>query len=315
MLSRQSSAMQVRMEPIGPGARNGVPKGRRYVLLLSAHDKKEKTMREDMFKVIVERPRLVNSNGYSRDGRKYRSSEDTPAHLGMKCGYNRRKWLNENLAPLRRYLEKQVNRPWDKVYSEIRATIDPRSAVKRHILQHIDDFVAVDTHWVETPEGGKVVIRGERWPRKDIFLEGSGLKLYVHPRTGILLRNRHYASYNARQQKERQTERERQIGVRRDLDGGAQLHCVEEVWYHVTLGTLPPGRVQLRQANGSTTKKIVYDACWDAVRREWVSRKHGNMPTDGGRPSNLEMYASPDRYAVSKRQLNSHELKRFGLIV
>lgn len=32
-------------------------------------------MREDMFKVIVERPRLVNSNGYSRDGRKFRNHE------------------------------------------------------------------------------------------------------------------------------------------------------------------------------------------------------------------------------------------------
>ena len=53
------------------------------------------------FKVIVERPRLVNSNGYSRDGRKFRNDENTPGRLGMKRGYTRRpKWLNENLAPL-----------------------------------------------------------------------------------------------------------------------------------------------------------------------------------------------------------------------
>lgn len=44
-------------------------------------------MREDMFKVIVERPRLVNSNGYSRDGRKFRNHEDAPGQLGMKRGY------------------------------------------------------------------------------------------------------------------------------------------------------------------------------------------------------------------------------------
>lgn len=29
------------------------------------------------------------------------------------------KVLNENLTPLRRYLERQVGRPWNKVYSEI----------------------------------------------------------------------------------------------------------------------------------------------------------------------------------------------------
>lgn len=88
-------------------------------------------MRNDMFKVIVERPRLVNSNGYSSDGRRYRNNEDAPAFLGMKRGYGRRKWLNENLAPLQRYLAKQVNRPWGKVYSEIRATIDGRSTVQQ----------------------------------------------------------------------------------------------------------------------------------------------------------------------------------------
>jgi hypothetical protein len=38
-------------------------------------------MREDMFKVIVERPRPVNSNGYSRDGRKFRNDEDAPTQL------------------------------------------------------------------------------------------------------------------------------------------------------------------------------------------------------------------------------------------
>src|SRR5438309_9686382 len=31
------------------------------------------------------------------------------------------KWLNENLAPLRRYLESNVGRPWSKVYAEIRS--------------------------------------------------------------------------------------------------------------------------------------------------------------------------------------------------
>ena len=40
-------------------------------------------MREDMFKVIVERPRLVNSNGYSRDGRKFRNDANAPGRLGM----------------------------------------------------------------------------------------------------------------------------------------------------------------------------------------------------------------------------------------
>jgi hypothetical protein len=270
-------------------------------------------MREDMFKVIVERPRLVNSNGYSRDGRKYRNDEDAPSHLGMKRGYNRTKWLNENLAPLRRYLESQVNRPWDKVYSEIRATIDPRSTVKQHILQHIDDFVAVDTHWVETPEGGKIVIRGQRWPRKDLSLEEARFELYVHPRTGILLRNRRYVSHDARKRKERQAQCERQFTVRRVLGEDEQLHRIDGIWYHVTLGLLPAGKVHIAKTEGRFVKKTIYDACWDVVRKAWVSREHGTMPAPRSQPSNEDMYDDPDKYAVSKRQLGSQELKKHGL--
>lgn len=269
-------------------------------------------MREDMFKVIVERPRLVNSNGYSRDGRKFRNDEDTATRLGMKRGYNWTKWLNENLAPLRRYLEKQVNRPWDKVYSEICATIDPRSTVKQHILQHIGDFVAINTYWLETPDGGKVIIRGRRWPRKDFLLEESTVKLYVHPRTGILLRNRRYISFDARKKKERQAQHERQFAVRRELGEHEQLHCIEGIWYQVMLGVLPKPKIQARQIDGKWKKKTIHESCWDVVRKEWVSREHGVVPTAKHQPSNLEMYGDSNKYAASKRQLNSQELKKHG---
>ncbi len=270
-------------------------------------------MREDMFKVIVERPRLVNSNGYSRDGRKFRNDEDAPARLGMKRGYSQWKWFNENLAPLRRYLERQVNRPWDKVYSEIRANIDPRSTVKQHILQHIEDFVAVDTHWVETPGGGKIIIRGRRWPRKDVFLEESTVRLYVNPRTGILLLNRRHVSHGVRKRQKQQAQHERQLAVRRELGEHEQLHRVEGIWYHVTLETLPAAKVQIVNVDGKLSKKIVYASCWDVVRKEWVSRKHGRMPVSKSQASNQDMYGDPNKYAASKRQLNSQELKRHGL--
>jgi hypothetical protein len=270
-------------------------------------------MREDMFKVIVERPRLVNSNGYSKDGRRFRNDEDRPTKLGMSRGYGCPKWVNENLAPLQRYLEKQVNRPWDKVYSEIRATIDARSTVKRHILQHIDDFVAIDTHWVETPKGGKVVIRGQGWPVKDRPLEGSSVELYVHPRTGILLRNRRYVSWDARKRKDRGAEQERISAVRRDIGDDLQLLRIDGSWYEVTLGKLPAPNVQVKEVDGERQEKTIHESCWDVVRKEWVSRKHGILPTAKSQPSNQDMYGDPGSYAASKRQLNSRELKEHGL--
>src|SRR5713226_10677218 len=100
-------------------------------------------MREDMSRVIVERPRL--GGGRTRKGRT-RPLEDLPKQEGMQRPHMRSgdwKMLNENLAPLRRYLERQVGRPWDKVYSEIARHLRVDNAVQQHVRDHLSDFVAV----------------------------------------------------------------------------------------------------------------------------------------------------------------------------
>ena len=51
--------------------------------------------------------------------------------------------LNENLAPLRRFLERQVGRPWGKVYAEIAERLKPTSTVQQHVRDHLADFVNV----------------------------------------------------------------------------------------------------------------------------------------------------------------------------
>ncbi|MBM3578134.1 MAG: hypothetical protein FJX40_10840 [Alphaproteobacteria bacterium] len=109
-------------------------------------------MREDMARVIVERPRI---NPRSNHKGRPQKLEDMPAHEGMRRGRalrGERKRLNENLAPLCRYLEKQVGRPWDKVYSEIAARLCVDSAVQQHVRNHLRDFVAITPrrniyHW------------------------------------------------------------------------------------------------------------------------------------------------------------------------
>ena len=100
-------------------------------------------MREDMAQVIVERPRIKPFN--NRKGRR-QGLDDLPTHEGMRRAHalhGDRKQLNENLAPLRRYLEGQVGRPWDKVYGEIAARLRVDSTVQQHVRNHLRDFVAV----------------------------------------------------------------------------------------------------------------------------------------------------------------------------
>jgi hypothetical protein len=100
-------------------------------------------MREDMARVIVERPRIIDS--FARKGRAP-PLEEYPKQLGMRRSQRERggfKTLNENLAPLRRFLERQVGRPWDKVFAEIAARLRADSTVQQHVRDHLKDFVAI----------------------------------------------------------------------------------------------------------------------------------------------------------------------------
>src|SRR5271165_5191662 len=101
-------------------------------------------MRDDMARVIVERPRIPDY----KDRRKGRSRalEDQPGHESMRRPHllkGEGKHLNENLRPLRRYLERQVGRPWDKVYAEIARRLRADNTVQQHVRHHLADFVAV----------------------------------------------------------------------------------------------------------------------------------------------------------------------------
>jgi hypothetical protein len=96
-------------------------------------------MREDMDKVIVERPRHGGDVKYPRGSAFWQRTapELWPRREPIKWRRNRDpKSLNENLAPLRRYLRSNVGRPWDKVFSEISQRISLNSAVQLHIWHH-----------------------------------------------------------------------------------------------------------------------------------------------------------------------------------
>lgn len=270
-------------------------------------------MRNDMFRVIVERPRCVNSNAYKGDARPFRNREDGPLVLGMKKGYSDRKWLNENLAPLKRFLEKQVNRPWDKVYGEIRAAIDARSTVKQHVLQHIDNFVAVQTQWEKDGKGGRVLVRESSWSGRYVPLEESFAELFVHPLTGILLRNRRHTSWDARAKQKRHTAEQEKLTVRRIISERVQLHCIDEVWYEVMLDVLPPPRVIIREENGAAKKEHIHDKRWDVMRKAWVQREAMQRVAPQG--SNQDCYGCATLYAARKRQLNSREIQAYRLNV
>jgi hypothetical protein len=156
-------------------------------------------MRADMGKVLVERPRVKTGRyspgpekGYRRRIERCYEGDGSPPHTeGIRRRYgNNRKHFSEHLGPLRRFLDSNVGRPWDKVYSEICRHVDRGNVVQKHILTHLFEYVAVHT----------VLIGGE--PRSGVrhypHSYGEALRTsvrrdrwYVCPKSGLLRKSRY----------------------------------------------------------------------------------------------------------------------------
>lgn len=143
-------------------------------------------MRQDMGKVITERARRGSSrpslktgcsirwNGFDGD---YEHPRRQSASQGRQYGWDGREFTDV-LGPLRKWLGKQVGRPWNKVYSEICQVIDKRKVTHAHVLDHLFNWVCRnpfrDTNGVWREAGGLY----------------SSPEFIVHPRTGLLVRPR-----------------------------------------------------------------------------------------------------------------------------
>lgn len=143
-------------------------------------------MREDMFKVIVERPRWGRKYA-ARSKLRYDKCPDRKHATGRRLVLEHRgytKDLNENLAPLKRYLKKQIGRPWDKVYSEISQHLDASSTVKQHVRDHLSDFILMK---VTVARDGSYISAAHQWwgPTSP---DHWWAELYVDPHDGLIKR-------------------------------------------------------------------------------------------------------------------------------
>jgi hypothetical protein len=271
-------------------------------------------MRDDMAKIIVDRPRIPDR--YGSKGRPQKP-EDFPQYEGMRrphllAGGGKR--LNENLQPLRRYLERQVGRPWNKVYAEIAKNLRADNTVQQHVRDHLQDYVAV------TPRR----VFGS-WRNR----AGSGLwyqPLYVDPVTGLLCRTDRLPEEKARRRAKQR--RPPETPARIELAPDRALRLIEGLWYEVRLAPMPepvflagvetqtrPLRPYDRKSPMVTeevlVRRLATPAVWDVVAAALI--EVGPATDD---PASWRKYrmAHPDRrYAVAKRVLSHQELRRHGV--
>jgi hypothetical protein len=241
-------------------------------------------MREDMAQVVVERPRYrsaaryheVRPRGIAR--RDLERLADLPRAEGMRRPHVDRKASSDLLGPLRKFVTRQVGRPWNKVYSEIRERIASNSTVQLHVLGHLGEFIVTDT--VLGPDG-RVRRTGRDFPSHRVYLDECPGQVYVHPATGIIRRTPE-ARVPWKRRADAPEPEFKAVGRERELwrrDG---------VWYWAVFAT--------------------------ATRRSTVDATHGEAwaacPTDcfTGHPVALGA-----RYRAGKRQASGRDLRRYGL--
>ena len=220
-------------------------------------------MRKDMHKLLCERPRnghkdrdrdreiparrysqrLELVRGEDEDGEYVESNSPSSMKMGKGWTGGGTKELNENLNPLYRWLDKQVNRPWDKVYSELRQRIDVRSAVQLHIMEHLWDRVERDVEIVDGVACAKMESWEGRWR--------SG-QLYVNPETGILCKAKVKSKSKGYKQDPRVIK----------VDDLTFLCQIKGIWYEVTYSHKPPkgpfiNRVWCKNGGYKDTDEVV----------------------------------------------------------
>src|SRR5690348_7504262 len=191
-------------------------------------------MRPDMHKVVIERPRHGRSWAESAP-RPKPPFEESPRFESIMARHRRRKWFSDLLGPLKRWLQSQVGRHWNDVYSEACRVIKPDSAIRAHIKTHLLQFVERHTFM----HGGTVCMLDTGYLGRGIIevteRRYGWSRFFVHPETGLLhaIPQRSWKALRAQRRIAR-------AETFRWLDCNFALKQIGGIWFACHFRVLPP---------------------------------------------------------------------------
>lgn len=209
-------------------------------------------MRNDMAQLLVEHPRH-NAGELYREHRRRANREPEEALLkqGMRRPYFERKEFGEYFPPVKGYLRKNVGRPWDKVFSELSASLTGGGTVVDHVKTHVlRDFVILKPDWDNGvacyPPHSYSWWRNKPTPIMRRFNGG----FYVDQQ-GILRQ--------AAPEPSRKARKPNPIGI--VIDERSAYYKIDAVWYRVWFKSVPEA--------GPDTVPM-----YDIVLKRWVRCRH-----------------------------------------
>jgi hypothetical protein len=200
----------------------------------------------------------------------------------MGRGY-RDKSLEENLAPLVRFLERRVGKPWSKVRAEMTQHLRVTSAVQKHVMDHVKEYVS-EVAWAED-DGTMYTLY---WGRPMVVAPMTRRRFFVHPVTGLL-------TMFPRVARKRRGDPIPPNPNVRDVSATTQYRRIDGAWFEVTLAPLP---VSPRNPyRGLPVRDVVSGR---------IVRLYGQSPAD---VDPMGPVWRSRRYAVAKRQMSKREIR------
>ncbi len=252
-------------------------------------------MRSDMSKVITERPRhglrLKQPKGYKKEFAQT-DWEDMPnrekIRLKWRKNWNDGKEFSERLGPLTRWLFSKVGQNYNDVHSELCEHLSRDSVIQDHVRDHAEQMV----------EKGVEIINGVPcYGEKQRFAMLRGIPItdhfYVHPDTNRL----EYAPA-------KKTKREKKQKFVK-VDDTHQMHKIKGIWYMIEVKPYDPKDFTVRKEityGNKTFYRDVFVPYYDGLMNRMVTQAYQAKEFYGG-------YFM----ATGKRQLNSKEIKDYGL--
>lgn len=278
-------------------------------------------MRKDMAKVVVERGRRGAGPLRPRPNPKdLEKLDELPRHIGMiqevreRGGY---KELNETLQPLYRFIKGQVNRPWNKVHSELREHIKPGNTVQEHVMTHIEDVITLKVDKVpptpEIPTGLVARSSVNRWrgsrpiPAGELYVDDDGIIKKARNKTNP--RPKRGWNMTKKDKEDAKTEREANAEEKL-LDADLWGRRIEGIWYGYPLVDYT---IEMREVaypshdkNNQTRKRMeAHFIIGGRAHRFW----HGQSAYNSAGINVGGKY----RLKGERRQLSSKELKQYNL--
>lgn len=275
-------------------------------------------MRPDMGKIAVDARRHGGWSGKKVDSKRRRGKHagdvvEAPTRESMSRTarpYGSFRGLGENLAPLKRWLQKQVGRPWDEAYSELNQALQGGYTNLEHIKSHVLGWV--HREHVKMIDGWPHRMAYYRWSSRP-WIELRKDEFYLDEKGVIRTppKNRMSPLQKERERKKR----EKHVIM---LDGMTAAVKLDGTWFAADLCQIPTYESKTLDYRRSTPERPVYNVTKvrqhvnDALVYRLTHTRVGTRWTENHNASSYGIvpYDQSNLYAKRLRTLSKKEIKQ-----